>query len=280
MSVEKQSSNNSATHVRRISITIILVLVALLSSTLLTKRFSSTEAYSHQIVRLDEKKETVARLSAASAAASSLITLIPGDACTPMANQLAQVSRDFAVVLGAILLQKYLLTTLGYALFGVIVPLCCVATIIATWLPEQDYLRSQILQWSLRLLAAGVVLWLSVPFGIAVAERVEITFDASIQEAIDAAEQSASNAEDEAPQGIAAAECQASNVWCWITGRASIFESATRRLTTIASDAETTLSNFVEGLAVMTVTNCVIPLLTPIVAIRVASFVLRVPRDE
>ena len=58
---------------------VILLLVAILSITVIGKYASSPENHQKTIASLDEKKQTVMELTAASTVTSALITLLPGD---------------------------------------------------------------------------------------------------------------------------------------------------------------------------------------------------------
>ena len=69
----------------------------------------------HAIQSLDDKKTTALELTAAATAASAAITLIPGDAGTPIADKLADLSSYFLIVVCAIYLEKYLVTITGLA---------------------------------------------------------------------------------------------------------------------------------------------------------------------
>ena len=92
---------------------IIPLIIALLSIFVLARFTTSTEYHAKTIQSLDEKKATVMELTAASTAASAVITLIPGDTGTPIAEKLADLSSYFLTVLCALFLEKYLLTITG-----------------------------------------------------------------------------------------------------------------------------------------------------------------------
>ena len=96
---------------------VILLLVAILSITVIGKYASAPENHQKTIASLDEKKQTVMELTAASTVTSALITLLPGDTATPIAEKMADVSGYLLVVLCAIYLEKYLVTITGYVAF-------------------------------------------------------------------------------------------------------------------------------------------------------------------
>lgn len=58
----------------------------------------------------------------ATTATSALITLIPGDVGTPIAEKVADLSGYLLIVLCAIFLEKYLVTITGYAAFKIFIP--------------------------------------------------------------------------------------------------------------------------------------------------------------
>lgn len=89
---------------------IIPFIIALISIFGVSRAAASPEFHAKTIESLDEKRNTVMELTAASTAASAAITLIPGDTATPIAEKLADLSTYFLVVLCAIYLEKYLVT--------------------------------------------------------------------------------------------------------------------------------------------------------------------------
>lgn len=80
----------------------VLAIIALVSFFVVADYASSPEVHAETIEALDEKRSTVMELTAASTATSVAITMIPGDAATPIAEQLAELSSTFLVVLCAI----------------------------------------------------------------------------------------------------------------------------------------------------------------------------------
>jgi len=72
---------------------VILLLVAILSITVIGKYASAPENHQKTITSLDEKKQTVMELTAASTVTSALITLLPGDTATPIAEKIGRRQR-------------------------------------------------------------------------------------------------------------------------------------------------------------------------------------------
>ena len=171
---------------------VILIIVALVSIFVLSRFATSTEFHAKSIAALDEKRTTVMELTAASTAASAAITLIPGDAVTPIAEKLADLSSNFLLVICAIWLEKYLLTITGYATFVVLIPLACVLGAINAFL-QNDKWRELIR----KLVVLGLAIVLVVPVSVKVSDMIEATYQSSIETTIDSAREAADGAEDE-----------------------------------------------------------------------------------
>ena len=105
---------------------VIWLLIGFLSFTVLGKYASAPESHQATIASLDEKKATVLELTAATTATSALITLLPGDIGTPIAEKVADLSGYLLIVLCAVFLEKYLVTITGYAAFKIFIPAACV----------------------------------------------------------------------------------------------------------------------------------------------------------
>ena len=110
---------------KKIIITIVLLVIALLSIFVISKVTSSAEFHAKTIKSLDDKKITVMELTAATAGTSTAIAAIPSDATTPLANQIMELSSYLLIVVGAIFLEKIMLTLTGYIAFTYIIPIAC-----------------------------------------------------------------------------------------------------------------------------------------------------------
>ena len=115
-------SNSS---LRVVLIIVVCILIAALSFFFLAGILSSPETYSGIIRSIDDKVETVLKLTASSTAASAGITAIPGDAGTPIAEKLADFSEYGILILCVLYAEKYLLSILGSGVFKFIIPIAC-----------------------------------------------------------------------------------------------------------------------------------------------------------
>ena len=228
---------------------ILPLLAALLSFFVLAGVASSSEFHKHSIAALEEKQTTVLELSAASAAASAAITLIPGDAATPIAEQLADLSSHFLVVLCAIYLEKYLLTITGFLAFKILIPVACLA-----------YILNVLFDWrGLRLLAGklaafGLLIVLVIPVSLQLSNMIEDTYQASIDAAERRRQEDAQDAAEEI-EDSAAEGGDEKGFW------AGLLDGITHAASGAADKVGRMANDFLEALAVMLVTSCIIPIL-------------------
>lgn len=221
---------------------VIPLIIALLSLFVVSRYATSADFHAKTIASLDEKKTTVMELTAASTAASAAITLLPGDAGNPIAEKLMDLSSYFLIVIAALYLEKYLLTITGYAAFVLLIPIACVI------FSANVFLHQEMLHKIAKKMALfGIAIVLVIPSSIKVSDMIEDTYNVSIQNTLDAAKETTEELEEHT-------EKEDKGVLGGVIS--SVKEGVTGALNKI----ETVLNNFIEALAVMIVTSCVIPI--------------------
>lgn len=244
---------------KKIIMTVIPIVIALFSFFVVAKYATSAEFHAKTIAALDEKKTTVMELTAASTAASAAVTLLPGDTATPIAEKLADLSTYFLVVLCAIYIEKYLVTITGYAAFNLIIPIACVLCSINVFVKNDawKYLAK-------KLSIFGIAIVLVIPVSVKVSELIEATYESSIEETIETAKQATEGIEgaEKSEGGAAEAEEKDSEQEAgWLSGLFSKVEEGVSDMTAKATEkVENILNDFMDALAVMLVTSCVIPI--------------------
>src|SRR5699024_6278786 len=150
-----------------------------LSFAVLAGALSAPSLHAGTINALEEKRDTVMGLAAASAAASAGITLIPGDVATPIADKLADLSSAFLVVLCAIYLEKYLVTMTFDVAFRYLVPAVCLLLVVNLFW-QRDWLQ----RLMVKLVAFTVVICAVVPASMGLSGMIERTYSDSIEQTI------------------------------------------------------------------------------------------------
>lgn len=230
---------------------IALVLLALLSIFVFSKITTSPEFYKGTLAELEEKQGTVMELSAASVAASAAITMIPGDVATPIADKLADLSSHFLVVLCTIYLEKYLLTITGMVTFTFLLPTAC-GMLILNLLFGWENLRLL----AMRLAAFGLVIVLVIPASAYLSNIIEVTYQASIEQTLETAKETTADFEGKAQQQ---SEQEEQGFWSGVVS--TVTNSVSNTISGVTDKAGEMVNDFMEALAVMLVTNCVIPVL-------------------
>ena len=224
-------------------ICLMLVLFAVLSFFPLANMFSSPQRYTAYNDSIDEKTETVLKLMAASTVTSAGISAIPGDTATPIAEKLADFSEYFLLILCVLYAEKYLLTIIPLGVFRGLVPLTCALFMIGRfWNPELLNRQGRKLAlFSLALLAV-------IPLSIRTSDLIYATYRQSIDTTI-------ASAEDLSDETMELSEAEDAGMLRSILNRLSETKDS------LTEKASQLLSRFVETLAVMIVTSCLIPIL-------------------
>ena len=205
---------------------------------------SSPETYAGIIRSIDDKVETVLKLTASSTTASAGITAIPGDAGTPIAEKLADFSEYGILILCVLYAEKYLLSILGSGVFKFIIPIACILYPLGFFRDLEGI--KPILK---KIAIVSLALYFVIPLSVHISDRIYETYQASIDNTISAAEDLA---EDAAIAGSSAEDQNAiQRIWNALSESASSF----------AERGAEILNRFIESLAVMIVTSCVIPIL-------------------
>lgn len=264
----------------------LLVVLAVLSLTVFSGFATSPENHKDTIDYLGEKQKTVMELTAGATAASAAITLIPGDAGTPIAEKLADFSSYFLLVLCAILLEKYMVTIMGFAAFKLLIPVGCIALIVSL------FWRKGFRELAAKLLIFGFMLAAIIPCSVSVSKMIESTYAESIEESIgnvtgeedalveDALEAEASEEAEAEAEKAEEASGMAKVFATWTNAFHSAVETVENAVTTSASDvvekAEAFMNKYMEALAVMLVTSCLIPILVIVFLVWFCKVVLGV----
>ena len=229
----------------RIVACMFLAVIACFSIFRLSAYMTDPSNHAETIQFLDEKIKTVMELTGASTAVSAAVSALPGDMATPVAEKLADFSTYFLFVLCVLYLEKYLVTITGAAAFRFLLPLAC-GFLGASFFWKPELMR----KLSLKLALFAIAIFTLIPMSVNVSNMIYATYTESIDETL----QNAADTKEQANEITAEADSDSS----LLSQAVSWFTDETSKLTDKAVDI---VSDFVEALAVMIVTSCLIPLL-------------------
>lgn len=161
-----------STQVRAIVTMVLVALIALFVFGL-APHFASPEAHAGVIATIDEKIDNVLTLTAGSAGASALISAIPGDAGSPIAEKLMDLSSGFLIVLAALFLEKYLIAIFSGVALGLVMPLALLAAIVSTWAYGRARWSAVPVRLGVKFALIGAVLLLAIPTSTWVTNQVD-----------------------------------------------------------------------------------------------------------
>lgn len=226
---------------KKIALITAALAVLLLSVFVISKAAADPANHTQTLESLDEKKEDVLAMTATSAASATAIAAIPGDATTPVANKLADLTSYFLIILMVIFLEKYLVTLTGYAAFNILIPLACILFIAGVCAA-----RHTLKVWAAKIAVFGLVLFFIIPASTQVSSIIEETYEVSMENAIQEAEKMTEEINESTDSDGNIIEQALDKIAGGVSG--------------LLKKGEQLLNQFIESIAVMFVTSCLIPI--------------------
>ena len=251
-------------NVKKMISVLLLLTVLLLSVNVISKKAGDPETHAKTIQALDDKKADVLKLTAASTAASAALAAVPGDSTTPVANKLVDLTSYFLVILIVIFLEKILVSLTGYAAFSVLIPAACILLIIGICLN-----RSALKILAGKVAAFGLILFLIIPVSMKVSAMVEEIYNVSVESAVEEAKDITEEIDENSDSEGNFLDKALSKIKDGVTG--------------VLEKGENLLNYYIETVAVMIVTSCVIPILVLVFMIWLAHLLfgisVHVPKE-
>ena len=229
---------------KKVLVIALLVIIAALSAFPVADMLSSNEANAEVAASIDEKVSTVLKLTSSSTLVSAGISAIPGDTATPIAEKLADFSQYFLLILCVLYTEKFLLSVIGLAAFRILIPCACILAIISIF-----RLPKLLGKLAVKIFIFALALYIVIPLSIKVSDKVYDSFDASINNTLASAQDFTDDTSE-----LVEAEDNASII-------DSLLEKLSETTSGLSKKAADVLNNFMETLAIMIVTSCVIPIL-------------------
>ena len=212
----------------------LVLLAAVISFTIIAPWAADPENHISSIAKTENKISTVMTLSGGAAGTSATLSILPGDMCTPLAEQLAELAKYFLLILSALYLEKFLITISGYITFSVLIPLACVIVAAVIISGNKKFLSVEG-----KIVLIGVIIYLIVPASVVLSDKIYQTQEDTVSQAIE--DYNSLDISGDSDSGIIG------------------------EITTITTNTIDKVTNFIsdlmESLAVMIVTACVVPVL-------------------
>ena len=230
--------------VKKILIALLLIAIAVVSALPVANMLSSNEANAEVAASIDEKVGTVLKLASSSTLVSAGISAIPGDTATPIAEKLADFSQYFLLILCVLYTEKFLLSVIGLAAFRILIPCACLLAIISLCRKPELYGKL-----AFKVFIFALALYVVIPLSIKVSDKVYDSFNSSIDSTLASAQEFTDDT-----AGLSEDEDDSSFL-------GSIVDKLSETTSGLANRAADILNKFLETLAIMIVTSCIIPIL-------------------
>lgn len=213
----------------------------------LAKVTTSSKFNQNMINYLDNKKMTVVGLTTATAGISMALAVVPGDATTPIANQILKLTSWLAIITGAVFLEKILITLSGYVAFKILIPIACLLFII--YLLIKNKTAKSI---GIKLTIFAIIFWLTIPASIEVSNLIENSYHDTINQAITSVDKIDEND---------AEENQSNENESFGEKFKNAMNSLGNETKKLLAKGEKVLSNLIDAIAILIITSCIIPIL-------------------
>ena len=219
---------------KKIMIAALLVLLAVVSFTVIAPWAGDPANHQHSIEQTDERIESVIKLSGGAAATSATLSMLPGDMCTPLADQLAEMATYFLLILSMVYLEKALISLSGFIAFACLIPIACLFIAAAVLTKKKTFTTI-----AAKMAVFAAIIFMIVPASVKLSDMVYQTQADTVNNAVE--DYNNLDLESDSQSGLL------------------------NEVTTVTSGTVDKITDFIddllESLAVMIVTSCVIPLL-------------------
>ena len=155
------------------------------------------------------------------------------------------------------MLEKILIAVVGYLTFGFIIPMACLFGIIYLYV-KSDILRNL----AIKLAIFGIVIFMTIPVSIKTSDLIYESYQSSVEQTIETANQN--KEEIDAKKKDFAEEDKN-----WMDKVGDYISNVTSKIgndiSTIVKKGEETLAAYLDAIAVLIITSCVIPIIVLII---------------
>ena len=243
---------------KKIVCIIVLAVIGCMSFFWAAPQARNPESYEKTIETLDGLENKALVMTASSTALATAAALVPGDATSPITNKLADIAGYMVIVYIAIIIEKYLLAMTGLVAFKILIPIALVAIGISIFLKEEKG-KVTLRRLACKLALLGILLWALVPTSALVTNIVNDTYDMSYSVETELEEgvlESIEEIEAEEKEDFSI-----KNLWNSIVDKTgAVTETVKEKVSDGVVEFQNSLNKMIEGVAVMIVTTCIIPL--------------------
>ena len=245
---------------------LLLCLAAALSVFVIAPGLPETGFVRSSFESVENSSSTVMEFSAATLSTSLAISALPDDFATPLADSLADMNVYFIAILAVLFLEKILIRYGIRAAFTILIPLACLAGILSI-ATKQSLLKSL----AVRLCALGLAVAFVIPCSTCITNIVAADLTEYVSETIEETEDGAGKLNQAMEDGA-----EDESIFEKLS---ALFQTAVQDVSDLMLYFQNTIRKCMNSIAILLLTNCLMPLLTVFVLrwILVELFRITVP---
>ena len=226
-----------------------LSLLAAISFFVATAKLPELKFVKDSLESVEDSSNTVMNFSAATLSASLALSALPDDFATPLADSLADMNIYFVAILVVLFLEKILIRYGITAAFALLIPLACFAGVLFV-VTKRSLLKSLAIRLCVLALAVAFV----VPCNTHITGLVASDLTAYVNDTIEETEGGAGKLH-EAMEGGAEDKTVFEKL-------SDLFQTAIRDISDLMLHFQNTIRKCMNSIAILILTNCLMPLLT------------------
>ena len=235
---------------KKVICVLLLLTIALLSIFVISKPATSSKNYQSTIQSIDEKKTIVMGVTAAAATTSAALAAIPGDATTPIANQIMDISSYLLIVVCVLVLEKSLLTVMGYLSFNFLIPIACGFLGIYTFVKKETL---KIL--AIKFIVFALVISSIIPLSVKISDLIYETNSTTIEDVTEEVAESTSE------------DTKESSSWL-----GKLVNKVKESTSEAKENAKKILNKFIDSIALFLMAYCAVPILVVLIVVGLIKF--------
>lgn len=225
------------------------ILAAVFSFFVLASAFPESGFVQESLESVEESSNTVMKFSATTLSASLAISALPDDFATPLADSLADMNIYFIAILVVLFLEKILIQYGMKLAFMILIPAAC-----AVWLLFVTTKKNILKGLAIRLCIFGLAVAFVVPCSTHITNIVASDLTAYVNETIEETENGAGKLNEAMESG--------GEEKTILEKMSDLFQTAINGISDLMLHFQNTIRRCMNSIAILILTNCLMPLLT------------------
>ncbi len=225
------------------------ILAAVFSFFVLASALPESGFVQESLESVEESSNTVMKFSATTLSASLAISALPDDFATPLADSLADMNIYFIAILVVLFLEKILIQYGMKLAFMILIPAAC-----AVWLLFVTTKKNILKGLAIRLCIFGLAVAFVVPCSTHITNIVASDLTAYVNETIEETENGAGKLNEAMESG--------GEEKTILEKMSDLFQTAINGISDLMLHFQNTIRRCINSIAILILTNCLMPLLT------------------